>query len=45
VLREWGRIVEGLGFDLLMMSDHVVVTPDVAWEALTLVADNWRTAS
>jgi alkanesulfonate monooxygenase SsuD/methylene tetrahydromethanopterin reductase-like flavin-dependent oxidoreductase (luciferase family) len=30
VLREWGRIVEGLGFDLLMMSDHVVVTPDVA---------------
>jgi alkanesulfonate monooxygenase SsuD/methylene tetrahydromethanopterin reductase-like flavin-dependent oxidoreductase (luciferase family) len=30
VLREWGRIVEGLGFDLLMMSDHLVVTPDVA---------------
>jgi alkanesulfonate monooxygenase SsuD/methylene tetrahydromethanopterin reductase-like flavin-dependent oxidoreductase (luciferase family) len=30
VLREWGRIVEGLGFDLLMVSDHVVVTPDVA---------------
>ena len=30
VLREWGRLVEGLGFDLLMMSDHVVVTPDVA---------------
>ena len=30
VLREWGRIVEGLGFDLLMLSDHVVVTPDVA---------------
>src|SRR5215472_4027156 len=30
VLREWGRITEGLGFDLLMVSDHVVVTPDVA---------------
>lgn len=30
ILREWGRIVEGLGFDLLMVSDHVVVTPDVA---------------
>lgn len=30
VLREWGRVVEGLGFDLLMLSDHVVVTPDVA---------------
>ncbi|MDA0637466.1 LLM class flavin-dependent oxidoreductase [Nonomuraea sp. MCN248] len=30
VLREWARVVEGLGFDLLMMSDHVVVTPDVA---------------
>lgn len=30
VLREWARIVEGLGFDLLMMSDHVAVTPDVA---------------
>jgi predicted nicotinamide N-methyase len=22
--------VEGLGFDLLMVSDHIVVTPDVA---------------
>ncbi|MFE7394860.1 LLM class flavin-dependent oxidoreductase [Streptomyces sp. NPDC057582] len=30
VLREWARIVEGLGFDLLMVSDHVAVTPDVA---------------
>ena len=30
VLREWGRIVEGLGFNLLMVSDHLVVTPDVA---------------
>ncbi|MEW9555803.1 LLM class flavin-dependent oxidoreductase [Nonomuraea sp. NPDC050783] len=30
VLREWARTVEGLGFDLLMVSDHVVITPDVA---------------
>ncbi|MGW6573564.1 LLM class flavin-dependent oxidoreductase [Streptomyces sp. NPDC054945] len=30
VLREWARIVEGLGFDLLMVSDHVAVTPDVS---------------
>jgi alkanesulfonate monooxygenase SsuD/methylene tetrahydromethanopterin reductase-like flavin-dependent oxidoreductase (luciferase family) len=30
VLREWARLVEGLGFDLLMVSDHVVITPDVA---------------
>jgi len=29
VLRRWARTVEGLGFDLLMVSDHVVVTPDV----------------
>jgi alkanesulfonate monooxygenase SsuD/methylene tetrahydromethanopterin reductase-like flavin-dependent oxidoreductase (luciferase family) len=29
-LRDWAQTVEGLGFDLLMMSDHVVVTPDVA---------------
>ncbi|MEU4225647.1 LLM class flavin-dependent oxidoreductase [Nonomuraea sp. NPDC026600] len=30
MLRGWARTVEGLGFDLLMISDHVVVTPDVA---------------
>jgi alkanesulfonate monooxygenase SsuD/methylene tetrahydromethanopterin reductase-like flavin-dependent oxidoreductase (luciferase family) len=30
VLRQWAQTVEGLGFDLLMVSDHVVVTPDVA---------------
>ncbi|MEZ0090778.1 LLM class flavin-dependent oxidoreductase [Streptacidiphilus sp. EB129] len=30
VLREWARIVEGLGFDLLMVSDHLAITPDVA---------------
>ncbi|KAA2255968.1 LLM class flavin-dependent oxidoreductase [Solihabitans fulvus] len=29
-LRRWARTVEGLGFDLLMVSDHVAVTPDVA---------------
>ena len=30
VLRRWAQTVEGLGFDLLMVSDHIVVTPDVA---------------
>jgi alkanesulfonate monooxygenase SsuD/methylene tetrahydromethanopterin reductase-like flavin-dependent oxidoreductase (luciferase family) len=30
VLREWAWIVGELGFDLLMVSDHVVVTSDVA---------------
>jgi len=30
VLRRWAMTVEGLGFDLLMMSDHIAVTPDVA---------------
>jgi alkanesulfonate monooxygenase SsuD/methylene tetrahydromethanopterin reductase-like flavin-dependent oxidoreductase (luciferase family) len=30
VLRRWALTVEGLGFDLLMVSDHVAVTPDVA---------------
>lgn len=30
VLRDWAQTVEGLGFDLLMMSDHIAVTPDVA---------------
>ncbi|MCT2584517.1 LLM class flavin-dependent oxidoreductase [Actinophytocola gossypii] len=30
VLRDWARTVEGLGFDLLMVSDHVVITSDVA---------------
>ncbi|WP_329576106.1 LLM class flavin-dependent oxidoreductase [Kitasatospora sp. NBC_01250] len=30
VLRDWARITEGLGYDLLTVSDHVVVTPDVA---------------
>ena len=29
-LRDWARTVEGLGYDLLMVSDHVAVTPDVA---------------
>jgi alkanesulfonate monooxygenase SsuD/methylene tetrahydromethanopterin reductase-like flavin-dependent oxidoreductase (luciferase family) len=32
VLRSWALTVEGLGFDLLMMSDHIAVTPDVAQE-------------
>ncbi|HEU5156071.1 MAG TPA: LLM class flavin-dependent oxidoreductase [Streptosporangiaceae bacterium] len=30
VLLRWARTTEGLGFDLLMVSDHVAVTPDVA---------------
>ena len=30
VLRRWALMAEGLGFDLLMVSDHVAVTPDVA---------------
>ncbi|MGW1197382.1 LLM class flavin-dependent oxidoreductase [Streptomyces sp. NPDC002536] len=30
MLRDWARITEELGYDLLMVSDHVVVTPDVA---------------
>jgi alkanesulfonate monooxygenase SsuD/methylene tetrahydromethanopterin reductase-like flavin-dependent oxidoreductase (luciferase family) len=30
VLREWTRVVAGLGCDLLMVSDHVAITPDVA---------------
>ena len=30
ILQRWALTVEGLGFDLLMVSDHVVVTPDVA---------------
>jgi len=30
LLREWAQVTEGLGFDLLMVSDHVAVTPDVA---------------
>jgi alkanesulfonate monooxygenase SsuD/methylene tetrahydromethanopterin reductase-like flavin-dependent oxidoreductase (luciferase family) len=29
VLHRWAQTVEGLGFDLLMVSDHVVLTPDV----------------
>ncbi|MET8371229.1 LLM class flavin-dependent oxidoreductase [Micromonospora profundi] len=30
VLRRWGQTVEGLGFDMLLVSDHIVITPDVA---------------
>jgi alkanesulfonate monooxygenase SsuD/methylene tetrahydromethanopterin reductase-like flavin-dependent oxidoreductase (luciferase family) len=30
LLLRWAQTAEGLGFDLLMISDHVVVTPDVA---------------
>jgi alkanesulfonate monooxygenase SsuD/methylene tetrahydromethanopterin reductase-like flavin-dependent oxidoreductase (luciferase family) len=30
MLRAWAQTVEGLGFDLLMVSDHVAITDDVA---------------
>ncbi|NRQ37736.1 LLM class flavin-dependent oxidoreductase [Nonomuraea sp. NN258] len=30
VLERWAKTVEGLGYGLLMLSDHVVITPDVA---------------
>jgi len=30
LLERWALTVEGLGFDLLMVSDHIAVTPDVA---------------
>jgi alkanesulfonate monooxygenase SsuD/methylene tetrahydromethanopterin reductase-like flavin-dependent oxidoreductase (luciferase family) len=30
MLRAWAQTGEGLGYDLLMVSDHVAVTPDVA---------------
>ncbi|MFJ9351147.1 LLM class flavin-dependent oxidoreductase [Streptomyces sp. NPDC101237] len=29
-LARWAKTSEGLGFDLLMLSDHVAITPDVA---------------
>ncbi|MFF1919848.1 TIGR03619 family F420-dependent LLM class oxidoreductase [Streptomyces sp. NPDC058221] len=29
-LRSWAQTVEGLGFDLLMVSDHIAITSDVA---------------
>lgn len=30
VLDRWAEVTDGLGYDLLMMSDHVLITPDVA---------------
>jgi alkanesulfonate monooxygenase SsuD/methylene tetrahydromethanopterin reductase-like flavin-dependent oxidoreductase (luciferase family) len=30
LLRRWAQTVEGLGYGLLMISDHIAVTPDVA---------------
>ncbi|MFF5176949.1 LLM class flavin-dependent oxidoreductase [Micromonospora sp. NPDC000316] len=30
MLRRWAQTVEGLGFDMLLVSDHIVITPDVA---------------
>ena len=34
LLRRWAQTVEGLGFDLLMISDHIAVPPDVAEQIL-----------
>lgn len=28
-LRDWTRLVESLGYHLVMISDHVAITPDV----------------
>jgi len=30
MLRRWAQTVEGLGYDVLMVSDHVAISPDVA---------------
>ena len=30
VLERWAHVAEGLGFDMLMVSDHVLITDDVA---------------
>lgn len=45
MLAAWADLVEELGYDLLMMSDHLVITPDVAeqypapfYEPLTALA-------
>ena len=45
VLRRWALTVEGLGFDLLMMSDHIAVTPDVAQEYPALFYEPFTTLS
>jgi alkanesulfonate monooxygenase SsuD/methylene tetrahydromethanopterin reductase-like flavin-dependent oxidoreductase (luciferase family) len=29
-LRDWAQTVEGLGYDRLLVSDHIAITPDVA---------------
>ena len=45
VLRRWALTVEGLGFDLLMMSDHIAVTPDVAQQYPAPFYDPFTTLS
>ena len=45
VLRRWALTVEGLGFDLLMMSDHIAITPDVAQEYQAPFYDPFTTLS
>ena len=43
VLRRWAQTVEGLGFDLLMISDHIAVTPDVAGQYPALFYEPFTT--
>ncbi|MFG1841877.1 LLM class flavin-dependent oxidoreductase [Micromonospora sp. NPDC049175] len=45
VLRRWAQTVEGLGFDLLMVSDHIAVTPDVAQQYPTPFYEPFTTLS
>jgi alkanesulfonate monooxygenase SsuD/methylene tetrahydromethanopterin reductase-like flavin-dependent oxidoreductase (luciferase family) len=45
VLRDWARTVEGLGFDLLMVSDHVAITADVAQQYPAPFYDPFTTLS
>ena len=45
VLRRWALTVEGLGFDLLMVSDHIAVTPDVAEQYLAPFYEPFTTLS
>ncbi|WP_433126947.1 LLM class flavin-dependent oxidoreductase [Micromonospora sp. CA-240977] len=45
VLRRWAQTVEGLGFDLLMVSDHIAVTPDVTEQYPTPFYEPFTTLS
>ena len=46
-VRGWAHFAVEAGFDLLMISDHVAVTPDVqawSWRGLPHLRANWRSA-